>query len=230
MNNDYDIINNPKIKKILSELKAKVHIPFELIVADVEGKLSDEGHSKIALHIDACKECAEVLRCLKEYFGSQDADEKSGSTLNISIDAKLGPKLKLIAIVNSKKDKIIKQTVQLLLSKDFVFPIEPAITVYRKWLKTSIEFDLVDAKELPVAAFSGGFAEDKENFEVVVAVIKFVDYISDLLVERCNNLEEIQNKLSGFVGEAWYILDELKVDKTTRNSILTILENYFEKS
>lgn len=73
-------------RKRASELKDRVHIPFELVVADAQEKLSAEGHSKIMLHINVCKECSEVFQLVKESLASEEKTvEQGGSGTNIPI-------------------------------------------------------------------------------------------------------------------------------------------------
>jgi hypothetical protein len=228
MKNNDDIMNNPKIKRLLSELEGKVHIPFELIVADAQGKLSSEGHSKVALHIKACKDCGEVFKLIKESLGyeKEDADE-SGVASNIPVSAALQSKLKLAAAVNSKRDEIAEKVAKLLLLKEAWFAVEPAIAAYRNCLKISTETSGVEREELAVAAFTSGVSENREDFEIIISSVKFADYICDMLAERCNRLEEIEQKLPGFVDDAMAIFDEAKLDQSGKEKVLHLLKEIF---
>lgn len=226
MENSENIINEAEIKKLLSNLREETHIPFEVMLADVEGKLSPDGHSKIAKHIEACKECTNVFRQIKDSLDlKEDSDEKDKAVSSISVDAALVPKLKLAATVNSQKDEIAKEMTQLLLPEDSWFCIKPAVAVYRDWLKSPIKEDAGDLKELQIAAFAGGSDEDREHFEVVTVVIKFVDYICDLLVERCNSIKDVKQKLSEIAPDAWSIFGKIKLDQKIKNNVLEVMEN-----
>ena len=219
-----NIMNSPEIRKMLSELKGKVHIPSELILADAMGELSTEGHLKVISHIKDCEECEKILQAVKKSLDHEvDIDEQMDAISNIPVEPKLGSKLKLAATVNSKRDEIAEKIALLLLSKDSWFCIRPAITVYRNWLKTSVETDVIESEELPVAAFSSGGAEDREDFEVIINAVKFADYTCDLLVERCNSLEEVQQKLPEFAKDGIAMFDNLKLDEKARNGILEVL-------
>jgi hypothetical protein len=223
MKNNDDIMNNPKIKRLLSELEGKVHIPFELIVADAQGKLSSEGHSKVALHIKACKDCGEVFKLIKESLGyEKEGTDESGVASNIPVSAALQSKLKLAAAVNSKRDEIAANVAKLLLSKEAWFAIKPAIAAYRIWLNTSVEKKTVGRDELAVAAFTGGSSGSREDFEIIISSVKFADYICDMLVERCNSLEEIEQKLLEFVDEGMAIFGDTKFYDVTKNEIAKI--------
>lgn len=223
MDND-DIMNSPEIKKMLSGLKGKVHVPFELMVADAEGKLSSKGHSKVISHIKTCDECGKVFQVVKESLDYEvDIDEQMDTISTIPIEPKLGSKLKLAATVNSRRNEIAEKIARLLLSKDLWFCIKPAITVYRNWLKTSVETDVVESEELPVAAFSGSSEENMETFEVIINAVKFADYTCDLLVERCSSLREVQQQLLEFAKDAMVMFDDLKLDEEAKTKILGVL-------
>jgi len=223
MKNYDDIMNSPKIKKMLSELKDKVHVPFELIIAYAQEKLSSEGHSKIESHIKACKECEEVFQLVKESLSSEEKADKSDGVSNIPISLKLQPKLKLVAAVNSKRDEIAEKTAKLLLPKESWFAVKPGIAAYRNWLKTSMKTSDMEREELAVAAFTGGDSEDREDFEIIISVVKFSDYICDLLTERCDNLSEIERKLLEFVNDGMAIFDEIEFAQTIKDKILQLL-------
>ena len=101
--------------------------------------------------------------------------------------------------------------------------------MYKNWLKASPEVDTpeAEARELSIAAFSDGVAEDNEDFEVVTEVIKFVDYICDLLIERCSNLEETKQKLSEFIDDAWSIFGG--VDPKIKADVLKTMESILNR-
>lgn len=226
MSNNDNIMNNPKIKKMLSELKGKVHIPFELIVADAEGKLSPEGHSKIAAHIKACRQCEETFQLVKNSLDFEEDTKQEKPVTNISVSPALQPKLKLVAEINSKRDELIRKVAELLLPEESWFMIRAAITVYRDWLKTYAPTGAAVVEELQIAAFSGGSAEDEEEFGIVIETLKFVDYLCDLITERCNNINEIQKMLPGFVEDAWAIFKETTLNQELEHSIFTVVENH----
>lgn len=210
MKNNDDIMNNPKIKKMLSDLKDKVHVPFELIVADAQGKLLPEGHSKIMLHINACKECSEVFQLVKESLASEEkTDEQGGSGTNIPINLTFQPKLRLVATVNSKRDEIAEKTAKLLLPEESWFAVKPAIATYRNWLTTSIEKSGTEEREeLAVAAFTGGAYEYRKDLEAIISCVKFSDYVCDLLSERCGDLDEARQKLTVYVMNGADVFDD----------------------
>jgi hypothetical protein len=223
MDND-DIMNSPEIKKLLSELKGKVHIPFELILADAMGRLSTEGHSKVLSHMKTCSECRNIRQYIKEAMdGKESFDGQNGFALNIPIGSVPQPKLKLVATVNSKRNKIAEETAKLFIPENSWFCIKPAITAYRNWLQSSTEADVAKTEELAVAAFTSGISDNRKDFEKVISAVKFADFICDLLVEHCNNLNEIEQKMSESVDDGMAMFDDLKLDEKAKNEILKVL-------
>ena len=158
MDNSDDIMNSPQIRDILSELKGDVHIPFEFILADAEGKLSSDGHSKVASHLNICHECNNIFKHAEDFQKhAKDSDEEGGTPSSISINAALRQKLQLATTVNSKRDEVAKEIAQLLLPEDMWFSIKPSIVVYRNWLKSSVKIEVEEAEPLSVAAFSASY-------------------------------------------------------------------------
>ena len=218
MNND--IMDNPEIRRMLSEVKEKVHLPFGLIVADAEGKLSPEGHLKIQSHITVCSECEEVFRIVKDSLESKEDSSEQDEALSIPIGSTLRPQSKFVAKMNSQRNRIAERVSQLILPKALWFCIKPSIAVYRNWLESAIEAAGEERQELPIAAFSGSSSEQAEEFEVVRKAVGFADYVCDLAVERCDNLKEAEERLPGFVNDAMAMFDGPELGDVTEGDIL----------
>lgn len=223
MNNN-DIMNNPRIKRLIYELKDRVHVPFELIVADIQGELSLEGHSRIESHLHICRECAEVFRLVKESISSGDIDEQQSTSSNMFVNPVVDPKLRLVSIVNSKRDVIAEKVAKLLIVKESWFAVKPAIVAYRKWLNIPSEKHVTAREEVTMVAFTSGSIEDMEDFETIINSVRFSDYICDLLVERCVSFNEAMQKLAGFVDDGLALFERSRPEIEFKKKVQKILD------
>jgi hypothetical protein len=226
MDNDEDIMNHPEIRDILANLKGDVHIPFELIVADAEGRLSDDGHSKVALHLSMCSECSDILRQVRRCLDhKEDNDEEDGTPLSISVNGVLKQKIELATVVNSKRDRVAEGIAQILLPESLWFSIKPTIAVYRNWLKSSVEVEADESEQLPIAAFPTSSPQDTENFQIIVNAVRSSDYICDLLVERCDSLDVVGQKLPELVDDGTALFDDVTFSTEAKEDLLSNIKN-----
>lgn len=220
--------NNKNIERLLSELAEEIHIPFEVIVAEAKGDLSPESHQKVARHIKNCSVCQEMLKDVEKSFTQQDTLDNSELSKNVPLDPRLSSKINLVAKVNSIRDELAERVAKLMLPEDSWFCIKPAISVYRKWLKQSQQFQTSKSEELPIAAFSGSADEEDDSFEGVVSAVKFADYVCDSCLEQCENREDIEHNLSMITKDATLIFDSHKLNNVTKENILKKTKELFK--
>lgn len=225
MNDIEDITNKESVRQMLSKLSNQMHPSPEMILAYARGILSQDGRAKIELHIKDCKECAEIFNIAKKSlqakdFGSQDVKSKS----IVPISPEVAAKLKLVTMLNSKKDELVEKVAKLLLPKDSWVSIKPTIVIARSRHKYPAQVHKDNIDELPVAAFSSGVGEEgKRDYEVVMKAIEFIDLTHDLLLERCKIQEDIQSELPACMNDAIVMFDDLKLNEEAKNEILKVL-------
>lgn len=231
MNDNEDFINKEPIKQMLSELGKHMHLPPETILAYAHGVLSQDGRSKVASHIKDCKECAEVFDFAKKFlkaeqeFDSEDLKSKSA----VHLSPRVKSKLELVALLNSKKDELVKETAKLFLPQDSWTYIEAAVVTKRKSEKTSSCDAEEDMHNFPVST-STGLPEEQLSPEekcaiLVEKIIDFVDFANELIIEQCEGIKDIEHKLAGCVDGAIVVLDALELDKQTMESIEKIFND-----
>jgi len=226
MNNIEDTTNNEPIKQMLSKLSNQTHPSPEMVLAYARGALSQDGLTKITLHIKDCKECAEILTIAKESLraeedlGSQEAKSKSV----VPISPQVAAKLKLVAMLNSKKDELVEKMAKLLLPKESWFSIRPTIVIAKSRHKYSTRLHEEKRDELPIAAFSSGVGEEgRRDYEVVMKVMKFIDLVHELLLERCKTMADIKSELPAGVDDVITMFDDIKLDEEAKSEILKVL-------
>jgi len=226
MNDIEKLMNKEPVKQALSKLGTQMHMSPEMILAYARGVLSKDGRSKVASHIEDCKECTEVFnlanRLLKaeQEFDSEDLESKSA----VHLSPKVISKLELAALLNSKKDELAEMVAKLLLPENSWGSIRPTIIVVRNQHKHSARTHREDVNELPVAAFSSGTGlERKQDFEAVMKVMNFVDLVHDLLLEHCGDVTDIKSELPKCVNNASALLHGIKLNKKANSEILKAL-------
>lgn len=226
MNNIGDTTNKEPIKQMLSKLSDQTHPSPEMVLAYARGALSQDGRSKIALHIKDCKECAEILTIAKESLRAEEdlLSQEAKSKSVVPISPQVAAKLKLVTTLNSKKDDLTEKVAKLLLPKDSWVSIKPTIVIARSRHKYPAQVHKDNIDELPVAAFSSGVGEEgRGDYEVVMNVINFIDIVHDLILERCKTVTDIKSELPACVDDAIIMLDGLKLDEEAKKEILKVL-------
>ena len=226
MNNFKDTTNNEPIKQILSKLSNQTHPSPEMVLAYALGVLSQDGRSKIAIHIKDCKECAEILTIAKESLQAEK-DSVSQSVKSkpvVPINPEFAAKLKLVAMLKSKKEELVEKVAKLLLPKESWGSIRPTIVIARSRHKYTTQVNKEDMGKLPVAAFSSGVGrEGRRDYEMIMKIMDFIDLVHALLLDRCKSQEDIKSKLPACMDDAFSIFDGLKLNEEAKSDILKML-------
>jgi hypothetical protein len=226
MKDNEDFMNEEPVKQMLSELGKQMHVSPEMILAYSRGVLSRDGRSKVDLHMKDCQECAEAFDLAKKFLtAEQEFDFKNiESEVDVQLSPRMKSKLKLMALLRSRKDQLVEVVAKSLLPEDSWFSIRPTVSIARNRHKYSTQIHGENTDELPVAAFSSGVGEQgKRDYEVVMKVMEFIDVIHDLLLERCKTQEVIQSELPACMNDALVMFDDLKLDEEAKNEISKVL-------
>jgi hypothetical protein len=217
------------LQELLKGIFGDTHILPEMILAFVDGRLSNDTNEKIQEHIEECSECNEVYKMIQKSVIAEKEypEEEFDNKTPVPIPPKLSDKLKVYKLLNSKRDEIVEKIAELFLPKDSWFCIRPTISMSRDLLQSSDMEEVKEPNELQMAAFSSGSSGDIENIKIITAVIKYVDYICDLLIERCKSPKEIQKNLTEIDRDSYSLLSEIEIDAKIKLRILNILESFF---
>jgi hypothetical protein len=230
MNEENDLPNNPLLTRAFSELKHQIPMAPEILLAYARGELTPETAAKVETHLKSCPEAAESFRLVQKFLETTDPDQPSGDAETarpVSLPPKLKSKVELLAALYAKRDRIVENIAQKLLPEKSWAIIRPTIMVAKSLDAVPTTVPSTEPEALPLAAFSAEVSpEEKKDYEVVLQVLRFVDMVNELLVQRCNGIEDLERELPGCVQEAAQTLGKVTFDEDTRKmAIEVILEN-----
>ena len=214
------------IKQMLSELNESIHLSPEMILAYARRNLSPVGRSKVALHINNCQECSEVLELTKKFLEAEQEAESRGleSKTNVHLPSELKAKLKLITLLNSKRDVLIEEIAKLLLPEVSWILVKPTIIAAKRPHRSSSLIDQNSTNQLQAAAFSTSVSSaGKPDYDVIIEVMEFVDLLCEQLVEQCNTLADVETFLAKSASDAPATLGGIKISKKLSMKISDLL-------
>ena len=223
MNNES---KSKKIKDAIRILADKMHTPGELLAAYAEGELSKEDVSIVESHLSKCEECRKVVAYMKKEF-QQNKDESSSEAQNQLLE-KIPPaidkKIELVARINSKRDEIAEKISKKLLPEISWSMIPITIKNMRETSPETKYRSSGESAEMAIAAFSAGTtASQSKTYEVIEQVLQFTDIASNLLIERCSGIDDIEEIIPQCIDEAFEITGDFKIDDHTKKLILEII-------
>jgi len=222
MNDAQDFLNRQPVKQALAALRDKVHLSSEMIVAYAHGILSPEGKIKVGSHLAECERCSAMLRIAQQAWESdggpkaQEPDSKA-----TPIPAKLAAKLKVASFVYSRRQELQEKMAHLFLAKEAWPSIQPILSVVQKWSPEPHEEQSENNNALPLAAFSSTASrQKKENIKWIVEIVDFVDELTPLLIERCDDLDDLERELPRCIEQAAVSLQGISLVDTVKAQVL----------
>ena len=227
MNNNIEgPTNKEPIKQMFSKLSNQTHPSPEMVLAYARGVLSQDGRSKIAIHIKDCKECAEILTIAKESLQTEKDFVSQGVKFKhvVPLSPEITARFKLATLLNLKKDELVEKVAKILLPKESWDSIRSTIVISKSQHKDVPRSYKKSTDELPIAAFSSGAGvKGKQDYEVVIKIINFINLIRDLLLNQCKKQNDIESKLPICVDDAIEMLDDRRLYEEAKSKILKVL-------
>jgi hypothetical protein len=212
-----------RLKEIFGNLDAEFHVSPEMMLADIDGKLSPEGHSKIQSHIKLCEECRMAYEIIETGVnGEQEYGDKI-DTINkpLRMPEKVSAKLELLAVLNENKDHISEEIAKLFLPHDQWFIIRPIIRfINNNKDKTVFE---EDTRELAAAAFTS-YDEGKKRLELknIEQCINFQNLVYENLLENATDIHNCKTVIENSIKASIHELETVDITDDKKELILNI--------
>lgn len=223
MNNE---IKNRRIKEAIKLVAEKMHTPIELLTAYADGELSAEDASIVESHLSKCEECRDTLNYYKQEFaqGKTKSSSETKKKLLEKISPAINRKMELVDRINSKRDEIAEKISKKLLPEISWSMIPITIKNMRETSPETKYRSSGESAEMAIAAFSAGTtASQSKTYEVIEQVLQFTDIASNLLIERCSGIDDIEEIIPQCIDEAFEITGDFKIDDHTKKLILEII-------
>jgi len=197
----------------LPELSGLMHLSTDLIVADILGELSSEGHSNVAAHTKACHECAEVHELAKKaLLEAPESDEDAIETKpSQPLDAKTKSRVEFFAMLNARRGQLIDMIAKLL------FPQAREVV-------TTGELHFLDRPSVDSEPPSQ--TKGRGRVDAVQEIADFVMLLQDLIMERCSDAEQMRQELPRCIDDAMGTLDIAKGDEVVRRRVMGMLLHF----
>lgn len=198
------------------ELGDHIHLSTELIIAYLLGELSQEIHSKVASHIELCRECAEVCEFAKKALISKPKlDEQAiKSSSPLPLNAKTRSRVEFFAMLNAKRDQLIKMILKLLFPET-----REVLTTYEHYF---LPRPTIDSKQ-------SAKPKDRERTDDVREIVDFTLLLQDLIMERCGNVGQLRQELPKCIDDAMEIFDIAKYGKLAKSKVRGMILHFFRQ-
>jgi len=217
---------------VLKELAQGSHPPVEMLQAYAREELNSESHKKVSEHLDACQECTELLSRINDMLKEEKDFVAHGpeKDKSVAVPPILAAKARLVAAINAGKDKMVEEIAQTLLPKSDWNMIGPAILVMKnqdQFIPTQTRDDMFLAK----AAFGADLSEEeKERYEKILSVIRLVEIVTDLLQQRCDDDNSLEQQLPQCLAEGLDMIGlNIKLTQQETSRIKGIIYKYLSK-
>jgi hypothetical protein len=193
-----------------------MHLSTDLIVADLLGELSPESHSKVASHIELCRECAEVCEFAKKALTSKSELDEQPTKFSSPqpLDVKTRSRIEFFAMLNAKRDQLINMILKLL----FPEASELVTTSERHFLPQLGDDSKPSTKP-----------KDHDRADAVREIVDFTLFLQDLIMERCSDVAQMEQELPKCIDDAMGVLDIAKGDKQARRKVAGMLQHFLSQ-
>lgn len=229
MNARDDIFENEHLRQLLSNLRKDAHIPPEIILADIRGDLSPEGHTVIDSHVRACEQCRQVLDLARKISEEKSqSEQQSNNTVSedMALPEAISAKATLLSYCLKRRDEIVYRLIRLVLPEELWFSIRPAVAAVRSLRQcptsgvAGVPYDLTAS----VFATRSNKGEEASTAE---AMVEFVDTVCMSLAKDCQETGEIEGKLAECLAEAKPLIDHVIPTTVGDRQILDIFADEF---
>ena len=217
-----------ELQELFSTLRNVEHLPVDVLLADARGKLSEDGHMRVEEHVKHCSECAEVLEFAREciQIEKQHSEGSLEVDTDVPISKKVEDKLEVYKLLCSKRDEIIADIAKLFLPGHAWDMITSTIE-----LAKDVEYEPAEAKpeneatnRTRAAAFSSDPSSENEMYAgIIIDVISFVDRTVEMLLSRCEKIENIAQEINVCAKNSMTILDAVNLTEHNHQRIITLL-------